>query len=290
MDRYAIFSAMPGPAQWLYLFLKDHIALRKVDRSSWDPNAPRRLRSADEINLGSIFHDPAIDEEWARVKPELDSLKITDQAWAVNPGDRRAIYYLIRKLRLRSILELGTHIGGSTMHFAFALREMRSLGGGRVSLTTVDINDVNDPGKAYWKTHKSTHSPVEMVRMTGCEDFVTFVNMNSLDYYPSCRQTFDLVFIDSGHWASDTWIEVVQAMKVLNEGGLILLHDYYPDVKRLWPSERPIPGPFRAIHDLKRTVAGASIDVLPLGELPWPTRLGSKMTSLALITRGSNIS
>jgi hypothetical protein len=42
-----------------------------------------------------------------------------------------------------------------------------------------------------------------------------------------------------------------------------------------------IGGPFLAIERFKEE--GAPLTVLPLGELPWPTKLGSNTTSLALL-------
>lgn len=71
-------------------------------------------------------------------------------------------------------------------------------------------------------------------------------------------------------------------LKVLNDFGILLLHDYYPNLKRVWPTETPIPGPYRAFRDLHRTVGAGTLQDIPLGELPWPTRLGS---ILALIAR-----
>jgi hypothetical protein len=44
-----------------------------------------------------------------------------------------------------------------------------------------------------------------------------------------------------------------------------------------------VPGPFQAIERLR--AEGAPLKVLPLGALPWPTKLGSNMTSLALLCR-----
>src|SRR2546430_6217516 len=38
---------------------------------------------------------------------------------------RRAIYYLVRHLRPRSVLEIGTHLGASTVHIAAALRKVQ---------------------------------------------------------------------------------------------------------------------------------------------------------------------
>ena len=54
----------------------------------------------------------------------------------VNPGDRRLLYQLTRRLKPRNVLEIGTHVGASTMHIAAAKPR---------SITTVDIVDVNAP-------------------------------------------------------------------------------------------------------------------------------------------------
>ena len=44
-----------------------------------------------------------------------------------------------------------------------------------------------------------------------------------------------------------------------------------------------IPGPFLGTERLK--AEGAKLTVLPLGELPWPTKYGSNLTSLALMVK-----
>jgi len=75
--------------------------------------------------------------------------------------------------------------------------------------------------------------------------------------------------------------EIPVALRLLNPGGVILLHDYFPDVKPLWSNGVVIRGPFAATERLK--AEGARIEVLPLSELPWPTKLGSSVTSLALL-------
>jgi hypothetical protein len=64
---------------------------------------------------------------------------------------------------------------------------------------------------------------------------------------------------------------------------VILLHDYFPDLKPLWSNGRVIPGPWLAIERLKRE--GAPLTVKPFGALPWPTKLNSNNTSLALLLR-----
>jgi len=57
---------------------------------------------------------------------------------------------------------------------------------------------------------------------------------------------------------------------------------------RLFPRGAPLdarragdPGPWLGLARLQRE--GARLEVLPLGELDWPTKLGGRMTSLALV-------
>lgn len=92
---------------------------------------------------------------------------------------------------------------------------------------------------------------------------------------------FDLIFLDGGHEASTVYQEVPAALKLLNPGGLILLHDIYPDQRPLWSDGFVVPGPWLAIERFKKE--GAKVTVKPLGALPWPTKLDSNVTSLACL-------
>jgi hypothetical protein len=77
--------------------------------------------------------------------------------------------------------------------------------------------------------------------------------------------------------------EIPLAVPRLNPGGFILLHDFFPGLRPLWPDGKVIDGPQLAVQQLQR--AGWPLDVLPLGDLPWPTKLGTSKTSLALLGR-----
>ena len=72
-------------------------------------------------------------------------------------------------------------------------------------------------------------------------------------------------------------------MPRVTPGGFILLHDFFPGLQPLWPDGKVIDGPQRAVRGLQR--AGWPLEVLPLGDLPWPTKLGTSKTSLALLGR-----
>jgi cephalosporin hydroxylase len=223
---------------------------------------------------------PAISDwpdwpEWPQVAAYAGLLGA--RAGAVNLGDRRAIYSLTRALRPRSVLEVGTHLGGSTMMIALALRHAQR--GGR--LTTVDILDVNGP-KGAWRD-ACTPPPKQLMADIGCEDITHFVSATSIEFMRHCNERFDLVFLDGNHEAPVVYQEIPLALELLESGGVILMHDVFPDLKPLWSDGSVIPGPVLAMQRL--TEEGAPIRIQPLGELPWRTKLGSNVTSLALLLR-----
>jgi hypothetical protein len=174
------------------------------------------------------------------------------------------------------VLEVGTHLGASTTTLCLALKK-NEVSSPR--LVTVDILDVNGPEGA-WVRLGSKHSPRSATQALGC-GFVEFVTSPSLGYLKTTAQKFDLIFLDGGHEAATVYQEVPAALKLLNPGGLILLHDVYPNGKPLWSDGVVVPGPWLAIERFAKE--GASIRVQPLGALPWPTKLGSNVTSLAVV-------
>jgi len=87
--------------------------------------------------------------------------------------------------------------------------------------------------------------------------------------------------LDGDHSAKVVYQEVSAASKLLNSGGLILLHDYFPNLQLLWSNGDIKPGPWLAIERLKKE--GMAIDIKALGKLPWATKMNSNFTSLALL-------
>ncbi|MDB5492542.1 MAG: hypothetical protein JWO78_2391 [Micavibrio sp.] len=255
--------------------LRDTGQIAALPRQSF---AADNLRPAGTLDLNTIFSSPGWQDDWL-----VDHAAVCDVfgeknlAGGVNPGDRRAIYALIHSLKPQSLLEVGTHIGASMLYIARALKH----GGGKV--TTVDICDVNDPYTGAWRSSELPNSPAQMAEQLGCADRVAFVAQSSISYLKDTAETFDFIFLDGDHSARSVYEEVAAALPRLREGGVILLHDYYPQGRALFPDGNIIYGPFRAIDRVLKE--NPQINVLPLGELPWPTKQGSRKTSLALLTR-----
>ncbi|HVZ97056.1 MAG TPA: class I SAM-dependent methyltransferase, partial [Chitinophagaceae bacterium] len=112
-----------------------------------------------------------------------------------------------------------------------------------------------------------------------------FVISDSVAYLSGCKEKYDLIFLDGNHSAVSVYNEVPLALKLLNPNGVILLHDYFPKMKPLWSDGVVIPGPYLAIK--RFTGEKVNFSVLEFGELPWPTKLESNFTSLALLLRKS---
>lgn len=196
----------------------------------------------------------------------------------VNLGDQRAIFYLISNYKPKTVLEVGTHIGCSSVHIASALKKLPDK-----SFLTVDIRDVNDPQKQPWKKFNSPASPAQLIQQIGGQKFSQFQVSTSLNFFKSSEQTFDFIFLDGLHDAYMVYQEIPLALRHLNKDGLILLHDYFPNEQPLWKGYCPIIGPYLAVKRLREE--GANLRVIPLGELPWETKLGTNLTSLALLTK-----
>ena len=245
-------------------------------------NALRRL-NADEL-LEMLSPTGRRDTEWQAAAREIDRVVvIKDQTTeGVNPGDRRAIFYLIRALKPKTVLEIGTNVGASTMHIALA----QKLNGIESRLVTVDQFDVNDDPNAYWKRGGLPRSPRDNIAALGMKDRVEFIQSDSISYLGSSEECFDFIFLDGAHTAAILFREIPLALEKLNPGGLILLHDFFPKHSPLWSDGSVFPGPKLATDRIQKE--GADITVLPLGQLRWPTKLGSNVTSLAVVARAGS--
>jgi hypothetical protein len=104
-----------------------------------------------------------------------------------------------------------------------------------------------------------------------------------LDFLRGEPSGFDFVFLDGDHSAPAVYQEVAAALPKLNHGAVILLHDYHPFNRHLFKTGLPIPGPYLAVQRIMEESLG--INILPLGDLPWPTKDGLNKTCLALLCR-----
>jgi predicted O-methyltransferase YrrM len=256
--------------------------MRSSEVKAVEKSGSRRLgRLGLGLKLSDIFYCEKLEKEWHEGEHRLSRFEIPDGTGGVNPGDRRALFYLTRALNAHSVLEIGTKIGASTTHIAAALHLNQSSGAGSCNLTTVDLLDMNDTNLKLWLDFDARFSPFVMMKMLDFEQSVEFTNEESLAYMKQCNRIFDIIFLDGSHVEQMVYQEVPIALRLLRDGGIILLHDYFPDLKPLWSNNSVIKGPYLAIKRLINE--GLDVTVQPLGRLPWSTKLGSNSTSLAVL-------
>jgi predicted O-methyltransferase YrrM len=248
--------------------------------------APKRefahlpLRPTTGLGLNRMFVDDRLAEAWRDDHEMIARIFGDDEkGGGVNRGDRRAIHALTLALQPERMLEVGTHIGASTLYVARAL----ARGGPRGHVVTVDIVDVNDAVRGPWKTLGLSRPPRDLARELSCDDRITFIAQPAQEYLAATSERFDLIFLDGDHSPRAVYNEVAAALRVLRPGGVILLHDYYPGGSALFPDSHVIAGPYRALERIRQE--NPAIVATPLGQLPWPTKQGSQMTSLALVSR-----
>ncbi|MEM8808694.1 MAG: class I SAM-dependent methyltransferase [Cyanobacteria bacterium P01_G01_bin.38] len=273
------------PASW-EKNLRILSARRVLSRVPHQPCGSAPLLPASQLDLPAIWHNDHIAADWARIAPQLNQLVPPSARGGVNPGDRKALFHLLRALKPAHVLEVGTHVGFSTLHIAAALNAndvSANDASTKARLTTVDILDVNDPVKQPWRAYGLEHSPQGLLDAAGYAGHTQFVTSGSLEFLEQCDERFDFIFLDGSHAAPVVYQEVPKAISALNPGGVILLHDYYTNLEWLWENKNFIPGPCLAIQRLQ--AEGADLKVVPLGELPWPTKENSNITSLALLVR-----
>lgn len=265
------------PEKFKQIFWKK-LDILQFNRLPVQPCNLQNLRFTSSDELAKVFTDKSVAGIWDSKTDEINNLQLPEMTGGVNPGDQRAIFYLLTYLKSKTVLEIGTHIGCSTVNIGLAIKPIENS-----RLTTVDVCDVNEENTKPWLNYESKYSPKELLTKIGFIDRTEFVRMNSIDFLKNCNSKFDLIFLDGSHLLKYVYQEIPLALNLLNKNGVILLHDYFPDNKPLWSNNYSIYGPELAVKKLKKECG--ELDALPFGKLPWKTKLNSNYTSLAMLTR-----
>jgi hypothetical protein len=127
------------------------------------------LRCVSDIDLASAMNDPVIGAAFAEDHAGIaGAFGGREMAGGVNPGDGRALYHLVGYFKPRRVLEIGTHVGASTVHIASSLHRFVDQG----SLCTADISDVNGPEGA-WQSSGMRRPPSGIMSDLGLKPIVS---------------------------------------------------------------------------------------------------------------------
>lgn len=203
-----------------------------------------------------------------------------DVPCGTNMGDLQALYMLVRSLQPARVLEVGTHVGMSTMAMALAMRR-----NGHGLITTVDLLDVNHPISGPWRSYGMRASPRDMLTAAELDQHVHFVAQAAETFLNQDESTYDFIFLDGDHDAHAVYRELIfSADRLSPAGGYLALHDVYPAGEKLFgPSDEVIWGPAFALARLEGE--NRELKVQPVSPLPWPTKGGTYNSSLAMLFR-----
>ncbi len=234
----------------------------------------------EKIDLRRVLDPSSFVEEWQSVERKVVEGNLGASA---NRGDQRALYQFVRHFQPVDVLEIGTRFGVSALVIAAAMHRNSVEAGRKVgTLKTLDVRDVDDPARP-WAQSGQPLSPRQLVAEAGYANVVDFITQDSSTFLASTTLQFDFVFLDGSTAAAGVYRDLQNLPNVIREGAVVLVHVYFPEGRPLWPGQGPINGPWHALSRLQAEVT--NVVAQPLGELPWPTKMETNRTSLALIGR-----
>ena len=160
--KQTVKAVVPASILASAMVARERRRLAKMPKANFDAG---QLRVLSRTQLEAAFVNEVTENAWRR---DLESISrimpYADIYGGVCPGERRAIYHLIAWLKPQRVLEIGTHIGASTLVIAQALA---SHAGPDSTLLTGDVLDVNNPAQGAF-TRLGTLSPWESLRQARC--------------------------------------------------------------------------------------------------------------------------
>ena len=194
----------------------------------------------------------ALDESATEICTDLQQIAEQSGIGYVDVGrsvERKLMAQLIRQLRPRRVLEVGTYLGWTSVTLGLLLKQIH--GDADFHLTSVDIADVDSPEEGCWHKLGHTHSPTMLLQQAGLAGNVELVRAPSADYLAMTDKAFDFVFIDGHHGADSAYRDIALASQRLEANGIIAMHDYDPPA--VWLHKPFMAGPYLAARRITKT-------------------------------------
>tara|TARA_Y100000114_G_scaffold51894_2_gene47399 strand:+ start:4587 stop:5195 length:609 start_codon:yes stop_codon:yes gene_type:complete len=182
---------------------------------------------------------------------EILDRKIESYPFDLHWTDFEDTRYVINLLKGREkILELGTFLGYTTKNIA-------NFTGSR-DITTVDIVKEKHSVVPEFQEHEllSIKDSGKMID----HDFVKKVHKTTDDFFKSCNEKWDGIFIDASHDYDQVIRDSENSIKHLNQGGVIVWHDVYnfDNSCSKCQAEPPNTGVVDALNDLNYDIKKVS--------------------------------
>lgn len=187
-----------------------------------------------ERRRGWVFPDDwdGADRTWLTV---LKNLYTRPASWpaSISPEGGSFLYWLVRNVQPRQIIEIGTCVGASTIWMAAAMK----AGRGGILHTFDDFQIPLDPRLAAAPLFQDRRNTVEArLRNAGLGDLVRFHVGDSKKQVPAAYEELrnggnvQFAFIDGDHSFEGALGDLLAVEPVLDPGGYVVLHDVFPNV------------------------------------------------------------
>lgn len=164
------------------------------------------------------------------------------------PLQAQFLQFLIRSLRAKQVLELGTYTGYATLAMALALPDDGQI-------ITCDISpEWTKHAKPYWESAKQSHK-ITLILQPALTTLETILPTH----------TFDLIFIDADKTSYVDYYEY--ALKLIRPEGMIVIDNIFWDGKVVDANETGAQTrEIRRLNELIRHDARVEVSLLPCGD------------------------
>ena len=157
-------------------------------------------------NLYQYLLDVSLREPKVLIELRKETMNLPGSQMQISPDQGQFMAFMVRAIRAKNLLEIGTYTGYSALVCALALEKGR--------LVSLDCDaEVTNVAKKYWKMAKVDH----------LIDLMLDTALNSLDHLHSIktnRGLFDFIFIDADKRNYKAYYEL--CFDLLSEKGIIL--------------------------------------------------------------------
>lgn len=141
------------------------------------------------------------------------------------PKEYAELLYLLKENNTRTYLNIGIGKGGSFITESYIQEDL-------------DLCVAVD-NSSYWHSHQKDKI-IENINWleNNIKAKVEFYDADSTLFLKSCKQKFDVIFIDGDHSYDGVYSDYINSLPLLDDNGLIIFHDINshecPGVVKLW--------------------------------------------------------
>ena len=163
-------------------------------------------------------------------KKGVENLNLTKEKFEILPNGMSSEHEVLfssislkKSLEIKNILEIGTYDGNN----AFLLSKLFP----NSNIDTIDLGREDKNFRNYYNRETKINEFIESRnKRISSSGNINFVEMNSVKLL-NHKKSYDLIWIDGAHGYPVVCIDIINAIKLIRDGGLILCDDVFKNLK-----------------------------------------------------------